>query len=183
MFLNRELGIGIVPYSPLGRGFFAGKAVVETLPENSLLVCVWQNFMIITFRSIFSIRLTPWSTRRWLLLNLILICFWSVDLTSTISRGKFGQEQDHIFASREFVNEKWLHSSSTGTVMDFASRRRCGTYSRWVTLICICLNILILNSLWFTNICWFYWYLRYLIFCLLELLKFTDQIKFYLAKA
>ncbi|XP_021773165.1 probable aldo-keto reductase 1 isoform X2 [Chenopodium quinoa] len=33
----RELGIGIVPYSPLGRGFFGGKAVVETLPENSLL--------------------------------------------------------------------------------------------------------------------------------------------------
>ncbi|PIA31635.1 hypothetical protein AQUCO_04900143v1 [Aquilegia coerulea] len=35
--LCRELGIGIVPYSPLGRGFFAGKAVVESLPENSFL--------------------------------------------------------------------------------------------------------------------------------------------------
>ncbi|XP_057818544.1 probable aldo-keto reductase 1 isoform X1 [Cryptomeria japonica] len=34
----RELGIGIVPYSPLGRGFFSGKAVVESLPENSSLV-------------------------------------------------------------------------------------------------------------------------------------------------
>lgn len=34
----RELGIGIVAYSPLGRGFFAGKAVVETLPSQSLLV-------------------------------------------------------------------------------------------------------------------------------------------------
>ena len=34
----RELGIGIVPYSPLGRGFFGGKAVVESLPENSFLV-------------------------------------------------------------------------------------------------------------------------------------------------
>ncbi|KAJ7551026.1 hypothetical protein O6H91_07G130500 [Diphasiastrum complanatum] len=30
----RELGIGIVPYSPLGRGFFAGKAVVEKLDEK-----------------------------------------------------------------------------------------------------------------------------------------------------
>jgi aryl-alcohol dehydrogenase-like predicted oxidoreductase len=29
----RELGIGIVPYSPLGRGFFSGKAVVEKLTE------------------------------------------------------------------------------------------------------------------------------------------------------
>lgn len=33
----RELGIGIVAYSPLGRGFFAGKAVVESLPNKSLL--------------------------------------------------------------------------------------------------------------------------------------------------
>ncbi|KAK8490173.1 hypothetical protein V6N12_011378 [Hibiscus sabdariffa] len=35
--LCRELGIGIVPYSPLGRGFFGGKGVVETLPANSFL--------------------------------------------------------------------------------------------------------------------------------------------------
>uniref|UniRef100_A0A3Q7EM59 NADP-dependent oxidoreductase domain-containing protein n=1 Tax=Solanum lycopersicum TaxID=4081 RepID=A0A3Q7EM59_SOLLC len=33
----RELGIGIVPYSPVGRGLFAGKAVVESLPANSFL--------------------------------------------------------------------------------------------------------------------------------------------------
>ncbi|CAK9329130.1 unnamed protein product [Citrullus colocynthis] len=36
--LCRELGIGIVAYSPLGRGFFGGKAVVESLPSESLLV-------------------------------------------------------------------------------------------------------------------------------------------------
>ncbi|XP_023914038.1 probable aldo-keto reductase 1 [Quercus suber] len=35
--LCRELGIGIVPYSPLGRGFFAGKGVVENVAANSLL--------------------------------------------------------------------------------------------------------------------------------------------------
>ncbi|XP_039140037.1 perakine reductase-like [Dioscorea cayenensis subsp. rotundata] len=35
--LCRELGIGIVPYSPLGRGFFGGKAVVEKLSENTIL--------------------------------------------------------------------------------------------------------------------------------------------------
>ncbi|KAG6586306.1 putative aldo-keto reductase 1, partial [Cucurbita argyrosperma subsp. sororia] len=35
--LCRNLGIGIVPYSPLGRGFFAGKAVAESLPAESLL--------------------------------------------------------------------------------------------------------------------------------------------------
>ncbi|CAI9770415.1 unnamed protein product [Fraxinus pennsylvanica] len=33
----RELGIAIVPYSPVGRGFFAGKAIVEKVPENSSL--------------------------------------------------------------------------------------------------------------------------------------------------
>ncbi|KAL4353247.1 hypothetical protein GQ457_06G019570 [Hibiscus cannabinus] len=35
--LCRELGIGIVPYSPLGRGFFGGRGVVETMPANSFL--------------------------------------------------------------------------------------------------------------------------------------------------
>ncbi|XP_039139263.1 perakine reductase-like [Dioscorea cayenensis subsp. rotundata] len=35
--LCRELGIGIVPYSPLGRGFFGGKAFVENRSENTIL--------------------------------------------------------------------------------------------------------------------------------------------------
>ncbi|KAG0465754.1 hypothetical protein HPP92_019918 [Vanilla planifolia] len=35
--LCRELGIGIVPYSPLGRGFFGGKAIAENIPVNSFL--------------------------------------------------------------------------------------------------------------------------------------------------
>ncbi|XP_008796760.1 probable aldo-keto reductase 1 [Phoenix dactylifera] len=35
--LCRNLGIGIVTYSPLGIGFFAGKASVESLPAESLL--------------------------------------------------------------------------------------------------------------------------------------------------
>ncbi|KAG2694087.1 hypothetical protein I3760_08G124900 [Carya illinoinensis] len=35
--LCRELGIGIVPFSPLGRGFFAGKGVLESLASNSSL--------------------------------------------------------------------------------------------------------------------------------------------------
>ncbi|KHG01492.1 putative aldo-keto reductase 1 [Gossypium arboreum] len=33
--LCRELGIGIVPYSPLGRGFFGGRTVAETVPAIS----------------------------------------------------------------------------------------------------------------------------------------------------
>ncbi|CAL0316613.1 unnamed protein product [Lupinus luteus] len=35
--LCRELGIGIVPYSPLGRGFFGGRGVVQKLPATSVL--------------------------------------------------------------------------------------------------------------------------------------------------
>lgn len=34
----RELGIGIVPYSPLGRRFFGGRAVLESVPASSVLV-------------------------------------------------------------------------------------------------------------------------------------------------
>ncbi|KAF3324373.1 aldo-keto reductase 1 [Carex littledalei] len=35
--LCRELGIGIVAYSPLGRGFFGGRGVVEELKDSSYL--------------------------------------------------------------------------------------------------------------------------------------------------
>lgn len=44
---NRELGIGLVAYSPLGRGFFGGKAV-ESSPPNSLLVKTFlSNFFLV----------------------------------------------------------------------------------------------------------------------------------------
>ncbi|TYH91621.1 hypothetical protein ES332_A13G128600v1 [Gossypium tomentosum] len=35
--LCRDLGIGIVPYSPLGRGFFGGRAVVDSLSAGTFL--------------------------------------------------------------------------------------------------------------------------------------------------
>ncbi|XP_072990379.1 perakine reductase-like [Typha latifolia] len=35
--LCRELGIGVIAYSPLGHGFFAGRANTEGLPEGSIL--------------------------------------------------------------------------------------------------------------------------------------------------
>ncbi|KAK4541611.1 hypothetical protein RGQ29_033235 [Quercus rubra] len=49
--LCRELGIGIVPYSPLGRGFLAGKGVVENLAANSVLI--FQETMIFFFEQRF----------------------------------------------------------------------------------------------------------------------------------
>ncbi|KAG6668775.1 hypothetical protein CIPAW_01G195000 [Carya illinoinensis] len=40
----RKLGIGIVAYSPLGRGFFGGKAVLERLPTESVLaILLWPH--------------------------------------------------------------------------------------------------------------------------------------------
>lgn len=44
--LNRELGIGIVAYSPLGRGFFSlGPKVVESFPEGDYRkVCTFLTF-------------------------------------------------------------------------------------------------------------------------------------------
>ncbi|KAL5127437.1 putative aldo-keto reductase 1 [Glycine soja] len=43
--LCRELGIGIVPYSPLGRGFFGGKGIVENFIANSFLVQYCSNYL------------------------------------------------------------------------------------------------------------------------------------------
>ncbi|KAL3634480.1 palmitoyltransferase akr1 [Castilleja foliolosa] len=39
--LCRELGIGIVAYSPLGHGFFGGKGITESLPSESVLVILY----------------------------------------------------------------------------------------------------------------------------------------------
>lgn len=44
---GRELGIGIVPYCPVGRGLFAGKKVVESLPQESFLVRANSCFLLI----------------------------------------------------------------------------------------------------------------------------------------
>ena len=42
----RELGIGIVPFSPLGRGFFGGKAIKESIPADSFLVWSQLYFLV-----------------------------------------------------------------------------------------------------------------------------------------
>jgi aryl-alcohol dehydrogenase-like predicted oxidoreductase len=34
----RELGIGIVAYSPIGRGFFGGRGVIQQVSSESSLV-------------------------------------------------------------------------------------------------------------------------------------------------
>ncbi|GAY44637.1 hypothetical protein CUMW_083440 [Citrus unshiu] len=40
----RELGIGIVPYFPLGHGFFGGKAVVKSVPSDRFLYFINGGF-------------------------------------------------------------------------------------------------------------------------------------------
>lgn len=76
VIICRELGIGIVPYSPLGRGFFSGKATVEALDEKdhrpvwilldhdhflSFRVEVWKGSSMM-HQSIKSLLLTRWFT-------------------------------------------------------------------------------------------------------------------------
>ncbi|KAK7397325.1 hypothetical protein VNO78_18493 [Psophocarpus tetragonolobus] len=44
--LCRELGIGIVPYSPLGRGFFGGKGVLDNMPAHNALTVHHPRFQV-----------------------------------------------------------------------------------------------------------------------------------------
>lgn len=70
MLAFRELGIGIVPYSPLGRGFFAGRAAVERVPLESLLVNEIYTIVIIFYSNVI-VRLCcvcvcgPWFLKRY----------------------------------------------------------------------------------------------------------------------
>lgn len=56
MPFQRELGIGIVPYSPIGRGFFGGKAITESLPANSFLVS--NDVQILYYKKFTSVSIT-----------------------------------------------------------------------------------------------------------------------------
>lgn len=47
----RELGIGIVPYGPLARGFFGGRAAVESVPSESFLVISFTVLLSSAFTS------------------------------------------------------------------------------------------------------------------------------------
>ena len=81
--INRELGIGIVPYSPLGRGFFGGKGVIESIPANSFLVWKVESFG---------------SDDKWPCSLVANISFqFSSGTPAKDTRGKLRQEQDLIF--------------------------------------------------------------------------------------
>ena len=47
LLLIRELGIGIVLYSPLGRGFFGGKGVLENMPAYTTLVQCFNSYLCV----------------------------------------------------------------------------------------------------------------------------------------
>lgn len=79
----RELGIGIVPYCPVGRGLFAGKKVVENIPQESHLVCVHSSS-----------------------LSFLLCCvnlancanFLLLAITPKVYRRELGKEQSNLFS-------------------------------------------------------------------------------------
>lgn len=73
MLAFRELGIGIVTYSPLGRGFFAGRAAVERVPSESLLVNEIYTIVIIFYSNV--------------IVRLCCVCVW-IMVFKTVWRDK-----------------------------------------------------------------------------------------------
>lgn len=106
--ISRELGIGIVPYSPVGRGFFAGKGVTEILPESSFLVkeltetLAFHNYEFA--------------------LNISKSCFLSA-FTSKVYWRKSGEEQDSLFKVEDVVFQAPLHTCSISSRLGSSSRR------------------------------------------------------------
>ena len=137
--MYRELGIGIVPYSPLGRGFFGGKAVIESIPANSFLVCSWffipylciykQIFFWLVRSCCFS--LVACEIKLGLMANFYLLS----ERKSKISRREFWSKQDLLFSIWKVGWKAWMHPCTTCTCMDSLSRRWCGSHPWWVTLV------------------------------------------------
>ncbi|XP_011032416.1 PREDICTED: probable aldo-keto reductase 1 isoform X2 [Populus euphratica] len=82
--LCRDLGIAVVPYCPIGRGFFGGRGVVESLPAddklNALVTCG--------------------------LLAVVL------EITSKVHGRKYREEQGVLFSNRKIGCKAWLYSRS-----------------------------------------------------------------------
>jgi aryl-alcohol dehydrogenase-like predicted oxidoreductase len=57
----RELGIGIVPYSPIGRGFFGGRGVKEQVSAESILVLVQSTSEYCFFLPLQKKKIISWS--------------------------------------------------------------------------------------------------------------------------
>lgn len=83
---GRELGIGIVPYCPVGRGLFAGKKVVENIPQESYLVRLQSSTT--SFLLDRCVNLTNCSNFLWLA------------ITPKVYRGELGKEQDNLLSPR-----------------------------------------------------------------------------------
>lgn len=99
-------------YSPLGRGFFAGKAVVESLPNESTLVFYYRNM----------------TTHCTLTHNTCCFIFWcryflepsdipAVGYASAVFCRKYWEKQSYICSSFWLGLKACLHSTSTSSGM------------------------------------------------------------------
>lgn len=136
-FTHRELGIGIVAYSPLGHGFFGGKAVVESLPSESLLVCeLYTENQFQLYASVPEfVYCTKWKRKKEKtnikciiltmeigILTFRISCF--AGFTSKVHPREFREEQSHIFPTREPGCEACLQSSPVSFGMASPSGKR-----------------------------------------------------------
>lgn len=80
----RELGIGIVPYCPVGRGLFAGKKVVENIPQESHLVRVHSSSLSFLLCCCVNLANCP---------NFLLLA-----ITPKVYRRELGKEQGNLFS-------------------------------------------------------------------------------------
>lgn len=151
VILCRELGIGIVPYSPLGRGFFGGKAVAESVPSNSFVVDV----LCYLFCLICCGRTEKFS---WLHSNSFLLkknytsnwisfLFSVLVIPSSVCRRELGEEQDYLQSNGKPCSKAPMPYLSTSISMGSSPRRWCCTYPRLVIISIFVLNIWILRVL------------------------------------
>ena len=118
ILIFRKLGIAIVPYSPLGRGFFGGRGVVDAVPANSVTVAILLCFLAGRGEN----------ERVDFLQNLNL--FLMAGYSSEVHRREPREEQVSVLSSRQVCREAQLFPGSACSCLDSSSRGRCGSDPR-----------------------------------------------------
>ena len=118
--ITRELGIGIVAYSPLGRGFFSlGAKLLEGLSDTDIRKVASSRYSTIAY-NLYEMTYIGIS-------NALDFC-WSEDCAAEVSGTKFRQKWKAILGIACDCIEKGLHHRSTRSCVGSTSRRWCCSY-------------------------------------------------------
>jgi len=156
--LCRDLGIAVVPYCPIGRGFFGGRGVVESLPADDKLVWSFtptykkklsviaaiRCFLMLPFvqkandsRNLNVISNPIHALVAYLTQNALVTCGLLavvLEITSKVHGWKYREEQGVLFSNRKTGCKAWLYSCSACPCLGSQSRGWCCTYPWWVSL-------------------------------------------------